>query len=185
MMGVRAERKLPSGWSERAFLQAAFPRCVDRWALQSANLAPHLGYKVLILKVMLLGIEDRSKCVSLQHPDVGFAQCALQGGVRNDGEQALGCVETAPEIVVLPARATQEAREMFKLGSLESRRVRPIPKQNLFFSRRAMSCSRNPSAGASTSNDLKLLSSLNLSFLTENQVGFGPGSVTDAHSPRS
>jgi hypothetical protein len=53
--------------------------------------------------MMLFGIDDRSECVSLQHPDVGFTQCALHGGgVRNDVNQALSCVETAPKIVVLP-----------------------------------------------------------------------------------
>ena len=81
--------------------------------------------------MLLFGIEDRSKCVSLQHPDVRFTQCAFQGGgVGNDVDQALSCVETTPKIIVFPARAAQEARKMFKLRSLESRRVCPVPKKN-------------------------------------------------------
>src|SRR5258708_21757835 len=89
-------------------------------SLQFTTLDFHPGNKVLILKMMLFGIEDSSKCVSLQHPDVGFTQCALHcGGVGNDIDQALNCIKTAPKIIVLPARTAQEAREMFKLRSLE------------------------------------------------------------------
>jgi hypothetical protein len=81
--------------------------------------------------MMLFAIEDRSKCVPLQHPDVGFTQCAFHGGgVGNDIDQARCSIKTTPKIVVLPAGATQEAREMFKLSSLESRCVCPVPKQN-------------------------------------------------------
>jgi hypothetical protein len=100
-------------------------------SLQFTNLAFHPGNKVLILKMMLFGIEDRSKCVSLQYPDVGFTQCAFDGGrVGNDIDQALSCIKTAPKIIVLPARTAQEAREMFKLGSLESRGVCPVSEED-------------------------------------------------------
>jgi hypothetical protein len=44
--------------------------------------------------MMRFRIEDRSKCDSLQHALHG-------GGVRNDVDQALSCVKTAPKIVVL------------------------------------------------------------------------------------
>ena len=81
--------------------------------------------------MMLFGIEDRPKCVSLQHPDVGFTQCAFHGGrVGNDIDQALSCIKTAPKIIVLPAKTAQEAREMLKLRSLEPRGVYPVPKKN-------------------------------------------------------
>ena len=84
--------------------------------------------------MLLFGIEDRSKCVSLQHPDVRFTQCAFQGGgVGNNVNQALSCVETAPKIIVLSAKAAQEACEMFKRRSLESRGVRPAPKKNCVY----------------------------------------------------
>ena len=54
--------------------------------------------------MMLFGIEDRSKCVSLQHSDVGFNQRAFHGGgVGYDIDQALSSIKTAPKIIVLPA----------------------------------------------------------------------------------
>src|SRR6195256_2289257 len=37
------------------------------------NLASHLGNKVLILKMMLFSIDDRSKCVSISCRSGGFA----------------------------------------------------------------------------------------------------------------
>jgi hypothetical protein len=81
--------------------------------------------------MMLFGIEDRPKCVSLQRPDVGFTQCAFHGGrVGNDVDQSLSRVTTAPRIVVFPARSAQEARETFKFRCLESRGLCPVPKQN-------------------------------------------------------
>lgn len=71
---------------------------IDFPSLQFTDLAFHPGDKVLILKMMLLGIEDRSKCISLQRPDVDITQCAFHGGgVGNDIDQALSCIKTAPK----------------------------------------------------------------------------------------
>ena len=79
-------------------------------SLQFTNLAFHPGDKILIPKMMLFGIEDRPKCVSLQHSDIGFTQRAFHGGgVGNDIDQALSSIKTAPKVIVLPARAAQEA----------------------------------------------------------------------------
>jgi hypothetical protein len=85
-------------------LRADVPTSIDLPSLQFTNLAFHLGDKVLILKMMLFGIEDRSKCVSLQHSDVGFTQRAFRGGsVRNDIDQALSSIKTAPKVIMFPA----------------------------------------------------------------------------------
>lgn len=64
--------------------------------LYPVDLPPHGSQQALVTKMVLLGIQNRSKGPDFQRSDIDVAECVLDpGGIRQDVDQPLSAMQTS------------------------------------------------------------------------------------------